>query len=109
MRRQMEMGPYWSYGRGTGVTNGSLTRTIPADLAGARLDVALTALMPGLSRLGAQQLIDQGRVAVACGQARAGRPVIAGEMIAVELPDPPRPIAPSPRKLAMVYEDADLF
>ncbi len=86
------------------------TFTAPPTLDGTRLDVVLTALLPGLSRLRAQALIDQGRVAVVGDQARprARRPVLAGETLMVEVAEP-RAMAPSDRRLTIVYEDADLF
>lgn len=84
------------------------TLTVPPELEGWRLDLALPALLSELRRIDAQRLIDQRRVGVPDGMARARRPVIAGETITVCLPDPPI-IAPSSLTLDIVYEDADLF
>ncbi len=86
--------------------------TLPPSLDGARLDVALTMLLPGLNRLRAQALIDQGRVTVEREHAppRARRPVVAGETLTVEVAEA-RALAPASMRLRLtiVYEDADLF
>jgi len=84
--------------------------TVPPSLDGARLDVALTTLLPGLSRLRAQALIDQGRVMVESDHAplRARMPVAAGEALTVEVAEA-RALAPSSARLTIVYEDAELF
>jgi len=84
--------------------------TVPPSLDGVRLDVALTTLLPSLSRPRAQALIDQGRVTVEGDHAplRARRPVVAGETLTVEVAEA-RALAPSSVRLTIVYEDADLF
>jgi len=86
------------------------TLTVPPSLDGARLDVALTTLLPGLGHPRAQALIDQGRVMVEGDHARprARRPVVAGETLTVEVAEV-RALAPSSVRLTIVYEDADLF
>jgi len=82
--------------------------TVPDDLGGQRLDRALAALVPAMSRGEARRLIDAGVVFVAGHRTRiASRPVRAGERIAWRPPARPRdPAAAEPR---LVLEHADLW
>ena len=84
--------------------------TVPPELAGLRLDVALTRLAPGLSRARAQRLLEQGRVRISGRSARASIRLRGGEAIALEIP-PPEPTAAEPEDLplAVLHEDRDLF
>ena len=87
-----------------------LTVDISQALAGQRLDKALAAAAPTLSRARLQQLIDHGRVqrdGVAQRDPTAKAQVGAYE---VHLP-PPAPATPEPQAipLAVLYEDADLI
>jgi len=63
------------------------TYVLPSSLDGVRLDQALAALAPGLSRRSARELIAQGAVYVGGRRCRVvSRPVGAGAAIAVEEP-----------------------
>lgn len=86
------------------------TLVVPSELAGTRLDVALTALLPGLSRSSARRLIEAGRVTVTYGKARPARGAIAGETLTVTLEERTAggPLAPSERAVSIVYQDADI-
>jgi 23S rRNA pseudouridine1911/1915/1917 synthase len=89
---------------------GRLQVTLPPEDAGLRIDKALAARLPELSRARIQALIGEGRVSF------AGRPVAdpaaraaAGDY-SLEIP-PPRPADPQPETLplAVLYEDAQLI
>lgn len=85
---------------------------IPADQAGERLDKALTALLPELSRARLQALLAEGQVADGAGQpvTEAKRKVRAGEGYTVTIP-PPVPATPEGQAIPLdvVYEDDDLI
>ncbi len=83
---------------------------VPPELAGLRLDVALTRLAPELSRARAQRLLEEGRVRVSGRPARASARLRGGEAIALEIP-PPEPTAAEPEDLplAVLHEDRDLL
>jgi 23S rRNA pseudouridine1911/1915/1917 synthase len=79
--------------------------------AGGRLDRALAARLPGLSRSRVQTLIGAGAVTRnGLAVLDAGLRVKAGEVYAVTVP-PPAPAAPEPQTmaLAIAYEDRDLI
>jgi 23S rRNA pseudouridine1911/1915/1917 synthase len=80
-----------------------------ADLAGLRLDVALTRLAPELSRARIQRLVGQGRVRVAGRPARVSARLRGGESIEIEIP-PPEALAPAAQDLPLriLYQDRDL-
>ncbi len=86
--------------------------TIPADQAGERLDKALTALLPDLSRARLQALLAEGQVADGTGQpvTEAKRKVRAGEGYTVTIP-PPVPATPEGQAIPLdvVYEDDQLI
>ncbi|MBK9036520.1 MAG: RluA family pseudouridine synthase [Myxococcales bacterium] len=89
--------------------------TIAADGDGTRLDQALAAGVPGLSRRRARALIDLGGVFVDRARVKvASRPVRAGQVIeatlggAFERAVAPGPAAPEPL-LPIVYEDEHLL
>ncbi|MCK5909979.1 MAG: RluA family pseudouridine synthase [Caulobacter sp.] len=88
----------------------ALTAVLPPELAGQRLDKALAALLPDLSRARLQALIAEGRLSLD-GQlvADASRKAKAG--IYVLLVPPPIPADPEPEAipLAVLYEDAHLI
>ena len=85
---------------------------IPADQAGERLDKALTALLPDLSRARLQALLAEGQVADGAGQpvTEAKRKVRAGESYTVTIP-PPVPAAPEGQAIPLdvVFEDDHLI
>jgi 23S rRNA pseudouridine1911/1915/1917 synthase len=85
--------------------------TLPAALAGQRLDAALARALPQFSRSRLRAWIDAGRVRVDGAPADATRKVRGGEEIVVEAtPEPAATaFAPEPIALAVVYEDAALL
>jgi 23S rRNA pseudouridine1911/1915/1917 synthase len=85
-------------------------KTVPPELAGARLDRALAAVFPGHSRSALARLIEQGHVSI------DGRPaakpsirVEEGQPIDVAFP-PPRPASVESQDLPLtvLFEDADI-
>jgi 23S rRNA pseudouridine1911/1915/1917 synthase len=90
----------------------SHTLKIPADQAGERLDKALTALLPELSRARLQALLAEGHVADGAGATvtEAKRKVRAGEGYTVTIP-PPVPATPESQAIPLdvVYEDDALI
>ncbi len=86
-------------------------RVVGEDRAGERVDAAIAAMVPALSRAVVQRLIDDGRVALNGQPVRkAGQRVRAGDAIAVAVPAPvPIELVPEPIPLAIVFEDADLI
>jgi 23S rRNA pseudouridine1911/1915/1917 synthase len=96
---------------GTAPTHGVVVQslTVPPELDGARLDVALAALLPGTTRSAAQRLIDAGGVVLSHGNARPARNVVPGLRITVTLKEqPPAVLVPSHRSLSIIYQDDDL-
>jgi 23S rRNA pseudouridine1911/1915/1917 synthase len=85
--------------------------TIPAELAGLRLDQALARLLPEHSRSRIRTWIDAGRVTVAGEAAVAKRKLFGGERVAVApLLDPrANALAAQPLPLSIVYEDDALI
>jgi 23S rRNA pseudouridine1911/1915/1917 synthase len=84
---------------------------IEPTLVGARLDVALTSLLPAISRTRAQALIREGHVRVnAVVAARPGQRLGAGDRVHVRLPAPtPSALQPEPIPLDVVFENADVL
>jgi 23S rRNA pseudouridine1911/1915/1917 synthase len=88
---------------------------VPAELAGQRLDRALAALVPGLSRSQAQSAIAAGRVRVAGRPARASLLVESGARISLApAAMAPTPVAESVARattpaLRVIYEDEHLL
>ncbi len=82
----------------------------PVELAGLRLDVALTRLAPDLSRSRVRQLLDGGRVQV---EGRAVKPAArlrGGERIELAVPAPePVGLVAQDLPLAVLFEDHDLL
>jgi len=88
----------------------SFAHRVPPELAGKRLDAALAALEPALSRAQVKRLIDEGRVTVAGAVVKPAHKVKPGEEIAGEVP-PATPIAVAPEAIALrvLYEDPDVI
>jgi 23S rRNA pseudouridine1911/1915/1917 synthase len=88
------------------------TLTIPPELAGERLDKALAALVPDLSRARLQALMAAGQLAGESGEdiSDASRKVHAGDSFRLTVP-PPVPAEPEAQEIALdiVYEDDDLL
>lgn len=82
----------------------------PAELEGARLDVALTRLAPDLSRARVQRLVAEGRVRLAGRAAKAAARLRAGQPLEVEIPEPePSGLVAQDLPLRVLHEDADLL
>ena len=83
---------------------------ISKDQEGLRLDRALAALMPDLSRSFLARLIEEGRVTV--DGKKAEKPsvhVVAGQRVAVEIPPPiPTDVSSQDLPLSVLFEDDDL-
>jgi 23S rRNA pseudouridine1911/1915/1917 synthase len=94
------------------VEDSSTTRelTIPAELAGLRLDQALARLLPEHSRSRIRTWIDAGRVSVAGGASEAKQKLFGGERVVVSPVEDARtkPMAPQALPLSIVYEDEAL-
>jgi 23S rRNA pseudouridine1911/1915/1917 synthase len=86
--------------------------TIDADAAGERLDRALAAALPALTRSRVKALIEGRRVALAGGATieEPSRKVKMGERFLVEIPEP-EPATPEPQALDLdiLHEDSDLL
>jgi len=86
--------------------------TFDQDAAGERLDRALAAALPGLTRSRVKVLIESRRVALADGATveEPSRKVKIGERFVVDIPEP-EPAEPEPqaRDLDILYEDSDLL
>src|SRR5512133_3231191 len=88
----------------------SRTLVTPQDIAGCRLDVALTRLVPELSRSRAQHLLDAGEVLVDGRPAKAAARLRGGERVDVRLPDPePLDVMAQDLPLTILFEDRDLL
>jgi 23S rRNA pseudouridine1911/1915/1917 synthase len=86
-------------------------RVIDAERAGERVDAAIAALVPALSRAVVQRLIDGGRVTLNARPARKpGQRVKAGDAIEIAVPAPePLELVPEPIPLSIAFEDAELI
>jgi 23S rRNA pseudouridine1911/1915/1917 synthase len=80
--------------------------TVAPGEAGQRLDRAIVAALPELTRTHVQQLIERGSATVNGAAAKAGYKLRAGDYVAVTPPPPAPPrLAPEPLPLSVVYED----
>jgi 23S rRNA pseudouridine1911/1915/1917 synthase len=85
-----------------------LTFTVP-EAAEGRID-RFVADVSGLSRSYVQKLITEGYVTAGGGPVKSNEPVVPGEIVDLEIPDPrPLDLAPEPIPLSVVYEDDDLL
>jgi 23S rRNA pseudouridine1911/1915/1917 synthase len=81
-----------------------------ADLAGLRLDVALTRLAPDLSRAALQRLVAEGRVRLDGRVPKAAARLRGGEALEVQIPDPaPTGLVAQDLPLAVLHQDRDLL
>jgi 23S rRNA pseudouridine1911/1915/1917 synthase len=88
------------------------TRSLLAspEMAGLRLDVALTRLAPDLSRARVQHLLDGGRVLVDGRRPKRAARLRGGECVELTLPDPePMRLLPQDLPLQVLFEDRDLL
>jgi 23S rRNA pseudouridine1911/1915/1917 synthase len=83
--------------------------TVAESEAGSRIDVALTRLLPDVSRARSKRWIDEGRVTVDGKAVRASRILSRGERVEVSIP-PPVPATPVPEAIPLdvLYEDGDI-
>ncbi|WP_026596177.1 23S rRNA pseudouridine(1911/1915/1917) synthase RluD [Methylohalobius crimeensis] len=87
-----------------------LSRTVPEDMAGLRLDQALAQLFPDYSRSRLQQWVKQGRVKVDGEALRPRDKLQGGEWIELEAVEEPRgEFLPQAIPLAIVFEDEHLI
>jgi 23S rRNA pseudouridine1911/1915/1917 synthase len=92
-----------------GTDERELTVVIGAGEAGSRLDTALAALCPGLSRSSIQRLIREKRVTRDGKPVKAGLKVEKGWAFSLAIPDMREPTAgPEDIPLSILYEDDDL-
>ena len=83
--------------------------TVPRELAGTRLDVALARLAPDLSRARVKRLVDDGHVRLAGRPAKPSARLRAGDALDVEVPPPePSGAVPQDLPLSVLHEDRDL-
>jgi 23S rRNA pseudouridine1911/1915/1917 synthase len=86
------------------------TYMVPEELAGARLDQALTKLADDLSRAAAQRLIEAGMCLLNGAKSKSAARVAEGDELQVTiLPPEPTKILAEDIPLDVVYEDADLI
>ena len=82
---------------------------VPLERRGQRLDQALTALLPDVSRAAIQKLIRGGHVTLAGSIARSARRLRGGVQVIVEIPpSEPSTLEPEARELDILHEDSDL-
>ena len=84
--------------------------TLTADRAGERADSLLCRLVPGLTRSGAQKLLERGAVTLDGRSVRKNDRPAPGQVLEVLLPDP-QPIAVLPQNIPLdvIYEDGDVI
>ena len=84
--------------------------TLTADRAGERADSLLCRLVPGLTRSGAQKLLERGAVTLDGRPVRKNDRPAPGQVLEVLLPDP-QPIAVLPQNIPLdvIYEDGDVI
>lgn len=87
---------------------GDITFVLPPEEAGERLDRALAARFPQISRAQLQRLIRSGAVTVNGAAVRPAYRLTPGDRIAVTFPEEPA-VRPEPLPLDIVYEDDDLL
>jgi 23S rRNA pseudouridine1911/1915/1917 synthase len=83
--------------------------TVPPELAGARLDVAVARLAPDLSRARVKRLLESGHVRLAGRAAKPAARLRAGDALELEVPPPePTEAVPQDLPLAVLHEDRDV-
>lgn len=89
----------------------TITLTIPHDLGGLRLDVALQRLLPDHSRSRLQAWIKEGLVTVDSKPSTAKTKVWGGELVAVQVQTKPETLAFTPEDIPLniVFEDDDIL
>ena len=85
------------------------TLPIPDGLAGERVDLGLSRML-GISRTQAAEFVAQARVVIAGQLAQKSDRLVAGDLLEIELPDPPAVSPPQPVPgLTTIFEDEDLI
>lgn len=93
----------------TDLSEKHLSRRIPPDMAGKRLDHALTALFPDMSRAFLRKLLDNGDVLLDNAAPKPSHKLKGGEHVAIHVPEAVKLEAePENLPLDILYEDADL-
>lgn len=83
--------------------------TVPAELAGQRLDRFLAAQLSEMSRTRIQSLMDEGRVRIGGAAMKPSHRIEAGAVVSVDLPPHPAAgVEPENIPLEILYEDEDL-
>ena len=86
------------------------TLKLTADREGERADALLSRLVPGLTRSGAQKLLERGAVSLEGRPARKNDRPLPGQTLTVLLPEPePTAVIPQNIPLDVVYEDGDVI
>ena len=86
------------------------TTAIRCETRGERLDVYLSANLPGLTRSAAQKLLEAGRVTINGAAARKNHRTAPGDEYIIIQDEPEDPAAlPQDIRLEVVYEDADVI
>ena len=84
--------------------------TLTPEESGQRLDQYLAQAVEGLTRSGAQKLLEEGRVTVNGKSAKKNARLTQGDCVEVQLPDPaPVDVVPQDIPLDVVYEDSDVI
>ena len=84
--------------------------TLFADISGERLDAFLARSIDGMSRSGAQKLLEEGCVTVQGNAAKKNYKLSPGEEVRVTLPEPkPLDVVPKEMPLDIVYQDDDVL
>ncbi len=84
--------------------------SVPAELAGQRLDLALARLLPDYSRSRIKEWIDAGHVRVDGRQLKPKEKLLGGEQIRVQAELPAQvPMSPERIELDVVHKDGHLF
>ena len=79
-------------------------------IPGQRIDVFLSQAVEGLSRSGAQTLLESGIVTVNGKPVKKNYKTASGDLIRVELPEPePLDVKPTQMELSIAYEDQDVI
>ncbi len=87
-------------------TPGKRTYSVPAQLAGERLDACVAVLAEDLSRTLVKRLIDQGHLTLDGQASKPAATVAAGQTVEITIPAPqPLPLEAQDLPLDIVYED----
>lgn len=87
-----------------------MTSELVVDVAGERLDVFVTRMLPELTRSYVHKLIDDGRVEVGGHRAKPALRLEPGQRVTVDVP-PPAPDKALPEAIALdvIFEDTDIL